>query len=116
MKKTKKLVVLILALVTICCIGVTAYAETASTEDIAASDSTFSQDLDSMPLDSELEPLPEVREVTPDTLEIPVEEETPAVLEGGLKQSNTLPYFVGAGIAVIVFIGVAVFCKFKGNR
>ena len=26
------------------------------------------------------------------------------------------PYFLGAGIAVLVLIGVAVFCKFKGNR
>ncbi len=26
------------------------------------------------------------------------------------------PYFVGAGIAVLVFIGVVVFCKFKGNQ
>lgn len=26
------------------------------------------------------------------------------------------PYFVGAGIAVLVFIGVVIFCKFKGNQ
>lgn len=26
------------------------------------------------------------------------------------------PYFLGAGIAVLVLIGVAVFCKFKGER
>lgn len=26
------------------------------------------------------------------------------------------PYFLGAGIAVLVLIGVAVFCKFKGDR
>lgn len=26
------------------------------------------------------------------------------------------PYFLGAGIAVLVLIGVAVFCKIKGDR
>ena len=26
------------------------------------------------------------------------------------------PYFLGAGIAVLVLIGVAIFCKFKGER
>ena len=26
------------------------------------------------------------------------------------------PYFLGAGIAVLVLIGVAIFCKFKGDR
>lgn len=33
-----------------------------------------------------------------------------------LKTSGNGPYFLGAGIAVLVFIGVAIFCKFKGNQ
>lgn len=31
------------------------------------------------------------------------------------KKSNNTPYFVGAVIAVIVFIGVALYCKFNGG-
>ena len=31
------------------------------------------------------------------------------------KSTNT-PYFIGAGIAVLVFIGVAFYCKYNGNK
>ena len=33
-----------------------------------------------------------------------------------LEAAGNGPYFLGAGIAVLVLIGVAVFCKFKGDR
>ena len=33
-----------------------------------------------------------------------------------LASAGNGPYFLGAGIAVLVLIGVAVFCKFKGDR
>ena len=31
-------------------------------------------------------------------------------------QSGNTPYFIGAGIAVLVFIGVAFYCKTNGNK
>ena len=33
-----------------------------------------------------------------------------------LEAAGNGPYFLGAGIAVLVLIGVAVFCKFQGDR
>jgi len=30
--------------------------------------------------------------------------------------SSNTPYFVGAGIAILLFIGVAVYCKKHGNK
>ena len=33
-----------------------------------------------------------------------------------LAAAGNGPYFLGAVIAVLVLIGVAVFCKFKGDR
>jgi len=41
----------------------------------------------------------------------PLEEEQPPAS----KNTNT-PYFIGAGIAVLLFIGVALYCRANGNR
>ena len=39
----------------------------------------------------------------------------PAYAETADPPAGNGPYFLGAGIAVLVLIGVAVFCKFKGD-
>ena len=39
----------------------------------------------------------------------------PAYAETAEPSAGNGPYFLGAGIAVLVLIGVAVFCKFKGD-
>jgi len=41
----------------------------------------------------------------------PLEEEQPPA-----RQNNNTPYFIGAGIAVLLFIGVALYCRANGNR
>ena len=47
----------------------------------------------------------------PEETEATVAEESSAAPESG----NT-PYFIGAAIAVLVFIGVAFYCKSNGNK
>lgn len=32
------------------------------------------------------------------------------------KKDSDIPLFIGAGISVLMFLGVIVFCKMKGNR
>ena len=32
------------------------------------------------------------------------------------QKSNNTPFFIGAGIAVLLFIGVALYCKANGNK
>ena len=40
----------------------------------------------------------------------------PAYAETAVPPAGNVPHFVGAGIAVLALIGVAIFCKFKGER
>lgn len=40
----------------------------------------------------------------------------PAYAETAEPPAGNGPYFLGAGIAVLALIGVAIFCKFKGER
>ena len=40
----------------------------------------------------------------------------PAYAETAEPPAGNGPYFLGAGIAVLVLIGVAIVCKFKGER
>lgn len=115
MKKIKQWMVLMLALVTLCCAGVTAYAETLPEIGIISiSDAISSKDAEEA--SSEMEPLPEVRELIPGTPKPAAGQENPTDTPQAPTRGSNTPYFVGAGIAVIVFIGVAAFCKFKGNR
>ena len=41
-------------------------------------------------------------------------EEMVAIPQSSVNTNS--PFFVGAGIALATFIGVAIFCKFKGNK
>ena len=51
---------------------------------------------------------------TPDQGEAPVPEELPA--PPVTQRSSNTPYFIGAGIAILLFIGVAIYCKKHGNK
>ena len=45
--------------------------------------------------------------------ETPTQDELPAVSP---QTGGNTPYFIGAGIAVLVFVGVAFYCKHNGNK
>jgi len=45
-----------------------------------------------------------------------VEEESAAVAAPTQTRSSNAPFFIGALLAVIMFAGVALYCKAKGNR
>lgn len=61
----------------------------------------------------QLESLPD--QVNPDVSDAPEETHAASETEQPSKRSD-LPLFVGAGISVLVFGGVVVFCRMKGNR
>jgi len=47
--------------------------------------------------------------------EAPAPEMIPEELPAPQRSSNT-PYFIGAGIAILLFISVAIYCKKHGNK
>lgn len=120
MKKIKSIFPFMLALVLLFSIGVTAFADELIPQDLPNTQvQSMEEDAaaDLIPGISTEEELPTIIDITPSDS---VEDETdePAVAEEQpqpQKNSNT-PYLVGAVLAVVLFIGVAVFCKFKGNR
>ena len=112
MKRVKKLFALLFVIAALCCTGVTAFAQ-ASAETASPPPTVYSE-----PAEAEsggepvIEQLPES-----DLAENP--EESPIQQEDGAEQPDSgsnVPYFAGAGIAVLVFIGVAIFCKIKGRN
>ena len=47
----------------------------------------------------------------------PVEEESAADAAPAVSQANsTAPLFMGAGLSVLMLIGVTLYCKVRGNR
>lgn len=66
--------------------------------------------------------LPQSGQESIDTGEPVSVEKTASAAEGGTQekminaQNSNAPFFTGAIIAVLAFIGVAVFCKIKGNK
>lgn len=122
MKNIKLFLSLVLALVFVCTGAIAVSASTALPDEAAV----------------ESAQTPQVVEITPDTPYEDTTDETAAEDnaavpasdgDAGLeeesqeeqqtqpvrKESNNTPYFVGAVIAVIVFIGVALYCKFNGD-
>ena len=97
----KKLITFALALMLIFSLGMAVSAETApvSGENISIThvDGVEAPEEGEAPAEDEIMPV-----------EMP---ETPAP-----KKSGNSPYFIGAGIAVLVFIGVAFYCKTNGNK
>lgn len=120
MEQIKSFLILMVVVVTLCCTGMTAYAQQMEESSILSVSDGVSfpvEEEDSKDL-PEVEVLEGTNENAPGNtassealLQEPVE-------EAGTEQqaSDNTPYFVGAGIAVLVFVGVAVFCKIKGKN
>lgn len=132
MKKIKSLLSLALALVFVCT-GAIAVSASASLPDETPPAITESAADTGIP-----EQTPQIVDVTPDTPyeetsdDTTVEDNAAVPISDGdtdpaeesqeeqqpqpdRKKSSNTPYFVGAVIAVIIFIGVALYCKFNGG-
>lgn len=114
MKKMKSIWILLFTLVLLCSLSTVAFAESPSKP----------MDLpilvESLQEVEPEDPTPEVVEVIPAPSDAPEsatleEPETKAEATLVQEKSNT-PYYVGAVFAVLLFAGVAVYCKCKGNR
>ena len=114
MKPMKSLLVLMLAVLMLCCTGVVAFAQTSAETSVPPIVIGEEQTEDPV-----LDPLAEAQNITPDMLDesaAPEQDQDTAAAEQRPERDSNIPYFIGAGIAVLVFIGVAVFCKYKGNN
>lgn len=115
MKKMKSIWTLLFTLVLLCSLSTVAFAESPS------------EPMDLPILVESLQEATEPEDPTPGAVEvIPApsdapesaalkEPETKAEATPVQEKSNT-PYYVGAVFAVLLFAGVAVYCKCKGNR
>lgn len=109
MKRIKTLFALLFVMMALCCTRVTAFAQPNVEASIPP---TIYSEPEEAQISEEpaLTPLP-----TPDTPER--SEESPAPQQEAASEQpdegNNLPYFVGAGISVLAFIGVSIFCKIK---
>lgn len=116
LKKVKSLFILMLAIIMLCCAGMTAYAQTSDSGVPPVSDDALvSVDTESGESGPEMDLLEEGS--LPDGETLPgSQEKTVEKQQTESEQSGNTPYFIGAGVAVLVFIGVAVFCKIKGKN
>ena len=95
MKVNKRIITAFLALAVIFCMSVPAFAETNTGE--AGTDGSVSMITESATYEDETS--------APEDMTPPVK-----------GTNSNAPFFAGAVIAVLVFAGVAVFCRVKGNR
>lgn len=101
MKQIKTLFALLFVMMALCCTGVTAFAQT----NVEAS----------LPPTAYSEPAETQTSQAPALTPLP--EESPASLQEAASEQpaggNNLLCFAGAGLAVLVFICVSIFCKIK---
>ena len=112
MNRVKNLFALLFAFTILFCTGVTAFVQT------GAEDASPPQTVYSEPAEAEsggepiVEQLPEA--AAPET------SGQSSIQQGDAAEQpdsgSNVPYFAGAGIAVLVFAGAAVFCKIKGKN
>ena len=109
MKRIKNLFALLFVMMTLCCAGVTAFAQTGAESPVppAAYSESVGDEADKAPIPASSAE-PELPEESP----APQQETAAAQSAGG----SNIPYYVGAGMAVLVFIGVTIFCKIKGRN
>ena len=112
MKQMKKWITLLLVVLALFCGSITAFAQDNDATSIPSAVSSESEESGNnedsvLVLTSEEAGASQLEE---SSAELP--ETTPEIVDGG---SNT-PYFIGAGIAVLAFLGVFVFCKIKGKN
>lgn len=112
MKRIKNLFALLFVMLVLCCTGITAFAQVGA--EPSAPPAAYSE-----PAENETDQAPDPASLAePAASELPKESPAPqqeAVVEQPAQGSN-IPYYVGAGIAVLVFIGVTIFCKIKGRN
>lgn len=120
MKKIKSIFPFMLALVLMLSIGVTAFADESAPQYLPDTQVLSMEEdaaADPIPGISTEEELPAIIDITPaDSVEDEADEPAAAEEQPQSEKSSNTPYLVGAVLAVVLFIGVAVFCKFKGNR
>ncbi len=107
MKKT--VISLALALLLLASFSVLASAQAAPAE---GEQTTVVQLDDMTPPEQAESELPASQEEDPAQPSESATQETPAAT----PESGNTPYFIGAAIAVLVFIGVAFYCKSNGNK
>lgn len=112
MKRIKNLFALLCVMMVLCCTGVTAFAQVNA--DPSAPPAAYSE-----PVGDEADNTPASASPTESVApELPEESSAPQqeVAAERPAQGSNMPYYVGAGIAVLVFIGVTIFCKIKGRN
>ena len=108
MKKT--VISLALALLLLASFSLSASAQATPAE----SEQTTVVQLDDLTPPEQAEPeKPATQDETPAQ---PEETEEAAVEAPIAPESGNTPYFIGAGVALLVFIGVAFYCKANGNK
>lgn len=112
MKRIKNLFALLFVMLVLCCTGITAFAQVGA--EPSAPPAAYSE-----PAENETDKAPALASLTePAASELPEEspapqQETAAAPSAG---GSNIPYCVGARMAVLVFIGVTIFCKIKGRN
>ena len=112
MKQTKKWITLLLAVLALFCGSITAFAQDNDANSIPSA--VFSEPGESVKDEDSALILPSEESET-SQLEESSAELSEAKPEKADDSGNT-PYFIGAGIAVLAFLGVFVFCKIKGKN
>lgn len=121
MKTAKSILSLVLCIVLMFSIGIVAFADTPAAPEVNASQAqTQIEAAESTDSGESVQgELPTVIDMTPDDEDVaasPDVQQAEQQEQPAAEKSSNTPYLVGAVLAVILFIGVAVFCKFKGNR
>jgi|GEM_PF-5728236 len=119
MKKLRAIFPFMMALVLMFSIGVTAFADEPVQNLPENPVQSMAEDAAADPIPGVIteEELPADVDITPaDPVDEAVAEPAAAEEQPQPAKSSNTPYLVGAVLAVALFIGVAVFCKFKGNR
>lgn len=122
MKNCKAICSLLAVLILLCSISVSAFAQTPP--DLIDPPPAASSHLESEAA-ATMDPLPQAADITPEPSEASTPSEQSTAPEDAEIQDNqeealaprssNTPYFIGAVIAVLVLIGVALYCKFNGN-
>lgn len=119
-KKTLFTLALALVLMVICALPVMAAAETVPDEgtvqvEVEADDADLGHDPNAPVENSSTElEIPAVLEG--ESVEENYDEIAPQEVQPVQRKSSNTPYLVGAGIAVLLFIGVALYCRANGNK
>lgn len=120
MKKMKSVWTLLFILILLCSLSAVAYA--ASPPELVEPPAPPALTASSQGASAPMGPLPESVTIPKSSAatSAPVQPEMGAAEEAqaeaaSARESGNTPYYAGAVFAVLLFIGVALYCKFKGN-